>query len=65
MGALPGRKTTQSKRRLRRSHDKAAFGSIQLCSHCRRPHLSHRVCPHCGYYAGREVIVPREERVAE
>lgn len=56
MGALPKRRTTHSKTRLRRQHHKARFGAIILCSHCRRPHLAHRVCPHCGYYAGREVI---------
>lgn len=65
MGALPKRKTNHSKKMTRRSHDKARFGAIGLCSHCRRPHLTHRACPHCGYYRGREVIVPSELRGAE
>lgn len=65
MGALPGGKTTHSKKRMRRSHDKAGFGGIVLCTHCRRPHLTHRVCPHCGYYAGREVIAPQADSAAE
>ncbi|MGI8968599.1 MAG: 50S ribosomal protein L32 [Chloroflexota bacterium] len=63
MGALPKRKTSRSKRRTRRSQDRASFGAIVLCGHCRRPHLSHRVCRHCGYYAGREVIAPKEAAV--
>ncbi|HEX6507334.1 MAG TPA: 50S ribosomal protein L32, partial [Chloroflexota bacterium] len=46
-------------------HDRAHVGSIILCSHCRRPHLSHHVCPNCGYYAGREVIVEKPARSAE
>jgi large subunit ribosomal protein L32 len=65
MGALPKRRTTRAKRDRRRIHDKAKFGAIILCSHCRRPQLAHRVCPHCGYYAGREVIAPKPERTAE
>jgi large subunit ribosomal protein L32 len=26
------------------------------CSHCREQILPHRLCPHCGYYKGRQVI---------
>lgn len=62
MGALPKRKASRSRRKQRRHHDKAAFGQIILCSHCRRPHLSHRVCPNCGYYAGREIVTPKPDR---
>ena len=56
MGALPKRKTSHSRKNSRRAHDKLTVGSIILCSHCRRPHLAHHVCPNCGYYAGREVL---------
>jgi large subunit ribosomal protein L32 len=63
MGAQPKRKTSHSKSHTRKSQDRAKFGSINLCSHCRRPHLSHRVCQHCGYYAGREVIGEKPSRV--
>lgn len=62
MGALPKRKTSHARKNQRRRSDKAAFGQIILCSHCRRPHLSHRVCGHCGYYAGREVVAPKPDR---
>lgn len=65
MGALPKGKTSHAKKNQRRIHDKARFGSIILCSHCRRPHLTHRVCPHCGYYAGREVVPEKIKRAAE
>lgn len=65
MGALPKKKTTHSRTRSRRSHDRAWFGAIILCSHCRRPQLSHRVCAHCGYYDGREVLADRDEAAAE
>jgi large subunit ribosomal protein L32 len=55
MPAVP-KGTSRTKKLKRRSHDRVKLGSIILCSHCRRPHLSHHVCPNCGFYAGREVI---------
>ncbi|MBT4359815.1 MAG: 50S ribosomal protein L32, partial [Candidatus Marinimicrobia bacterium] len=24
------------------------------------PKLPHRVCPHCGYYKGKQVTIPKE-----
>lgn len=65
MAAQPKRRTTHAKKNSRRSHDRARFGSIVLCAHCRRPHLTHRVCPNCGYYAGREVIADTSARDTE
>lgn len=65
MGAQPKRRTSRSKRDQRRSHDSLHIGSIVLCSHCRRPHLAHRVCPNCGYYAGREVVPEKPARPEE
>ena len=64
MGAQPKKKTSKSRKNQRRSHDTLSFGAIVLCSHCRRPHLAHHVCPNCGYYAGREVIPEKPARPA-
>jgi large subunit ribosomal protein L32 len=33
------------------------MNSLAVCSNCKKPRLPHRVCPHCGYYNGRPVIV--------
>ncbi|NLJ39341.1 MAG: 50S ribosomal protein L32, partial [Candidatus Atribacteria bacterium] len=30
------------------------------CSHCHALRLSHRVCPACGYYDGKQVIKIKE-----
>ena len=65
MGAQPKKKMSHRRKNMRRSHDRAAFGQINLCSHCRRPAISHHVCPHCGYYAGREVVPLNVTRTAE
>ena len=54
--ALPARHHTRSRVNKGRSH--LALKQINLikCSHCGRKILSHRVCPFCGYYKGKEVI---------
>lgn len=30
--------------------------SISKCSNCGKTKLSHRVCPSCGYYKGKQVL---------
>jgi large subunit ribosomal protein L32 len=38
--------------------------SLSICAQCKKPALPHRVCPHCGYYKGKPVVVieTREEK---
>lgn len=31
--------------------------SLSICAQCKKPKLPHRVCPFCGYYNGKPVIV--------
>jgi large subunit ribosomal protein L32 len=64
MGAQPKKKTSHAKKMSRRSQDRAKFGQIILCGHCRQPHVSHHVCPNCGYYAGREAVPQKVKGVA-
>ncbi len=52
--AVPKRKLSKRRKRLRRGHDKAANVATQPCSRCGAPKLSHRICPSCGYYAGKK-----------
>ena len=55
--AVPKRKTTASKRDMRRAnHDKVTAPNVVACSHCGEPVIAHRVCPSCGYYKGAKVI---------
>jgi large subunit ribosomal protein L32 len=42
---------------MRRSHHRLDVPALNPCPQCRQPRLSHRVCPNCGQYHGREVIV--------
>ncbi|MCD6169430.1 MAG: 50S ribosomal protein L32 [Candidatus Latescibacteria bacterium] len=58
--ALPKRKVSKSRRDKRRNHWKLAAPNVVNCPHCSQPKLPHRVCPNCGYYGKREVIVSEE-----
>jgi large subunit ribosomal protein L32 len=62
---VPKRRTTSSKRDMRRAnHDKVVPPNVVPCSNCSAPSLSHRVCPSCGYYAGKAVLAKREDAAA-
>jgi large subunit ribosomal protein L32 len=53
--AVPKRKTSPSKRNMRRSHDKLAPTSHNECPNCGEQKRPHHVCGKCGHYDGREV----------
>ena len=55
--AVPKKKTSRSRRNMRRSHDAIKFTSvIQACPSCGELHLRHRICEGCGTYRGRQVF---------
>ncbi len=54
--AVPKRKTTTSKRNMRRSHDALAGTQAQECPNCGELKRSHHVCGSCGFYGDREVV---------
>jgi large subunit ribosomal protein L32 len=54
--ALPKRRTSKSRRDMRRTHWKLAAPSVTKCPECGDPKMPHRVCPNCGKYKGRTVI---------
>ena len=58
--AVPKRKTSTSKRNMRRSHDAIGTAAMSECPNCGEMMRPHRVCPHCGHYKGREVIAKEE-----
>ncbi len=60
--AVPKRRTSHSRQGSRRSHHHVKPRQIQYCNQCNEPVLPHRVCSNCGYYQGREVVAPKEEK---
>jgi large subunit ribosomal protein L32 len=53
--AVPKRKTSPSKRNMRRSHDALKPVNYQECPNCGELHLPHNLCVACGHYNGREI----------
>jgi large subunit ribosomal protein L32 len=57
--ALPKKKTSRSKRGMRRSHDTVAIPNPIYCE-CGELALSHRICSACGTYKGVKRIAVQE-----
>jgi large subunit ribosomal protein L32 len=51
--AVPKKKTSKTKKRMRRSHDNVAKPNVIFCE-CGAAAVAHRVCPDCGKYGGRQ-----------
>jgi large subunit ribosomal protein L32 len=45
---------------MRRSHHALSVVQPQECSNCGELKLPHHICPACGFYDGREVIVAQD-----
>ena len=52
----PKRKTSKSRRNMRRAHDGLVAVRISECPNCGEQVRSHCVCLSCGFYRGRQVL---------
>ncbi len=59
--AVPKQKQSHARTNKRRSQHKISPPALSSCPRCHSPRLPHRVCPVCGTYAGREIVVPEAE----
>jgi large subunit ribosomal protein L32 len=59
--AVPKRKTSKSRRDMRRTHKKTAAPGLSTCPQCGESKLPHRACPSCGTYKGKNVLESDEE----
>jgi large subunit ribosomal protein L32 len=60
--AVPKRRTSRSKRDMRRAnHDKVTVPNLIACPNCKEPCVPHRVCPACGFYKGVKVKAVKTE----
>ena len=60
--AVPKKRTSSSRRDKRRAqHDKVAAPNLKPCPNCEELMVSHRVCPACGFYKGREVVAVAQD----
>lgn len=60
--AVPKKKKSPSRRDMRRAnHDKRTAPNLSPCPNCDELVRSHRVCPACGHYKGREIVAVAED----
>ena len=57
--ATPKKKTSKSRRDMRRSHDALSSASYQECPNCGELKRPHNVCKNCGFYDGKEVVAKK------
>ena len=57
--AVPFRRTSKTKKRMRRTHLKKTAANVVTCPNCGEPIRPHRACMKCGYYKGKEVVKPQ------
>lgn len=65
MAPLPKRKYAKARQGKRRSHLASVIPSTIECPQCHNPKLPHQVCPTCGTYNGREVVVIKSPKKKE
>lgn len=64
--AVPKKKTSVSRRGMRRSHDALTKHiAVSACTNCGADHLPHNVCPSCGYYRGKQIVVAKTKEAEE
>ncbi|HNR86902.1 MAG TPA: 50S ribosomal protein L32 [Spirochaetota bacterium] len=57
--AVPKRRKSKSKSRMRRSHNALVAPNLRPCTRCGAYVMPHRVCPECGHYKGTLVLEPK------
>ena len=54
--AVPFRKVSKTRKRMRRSHNALTAVGVCKCANCGEVIRPHRVCPKCGFYKGKEEV---------
>ena len=62
MGALPKQRISRHRQGNRRHHHFIASLNLVDCGNCGELKRPHHVCPKCGMYRGRQVIVIEDRR---
>ncbi len=68
MSICPQRRTSKTRKRLRRTHFKMETPGMMVCPNCGEMKLAHIVCSACGYYDGKlvkEIKVKEKELTPE
>ena len=55
--AVPKRRISRSRRGNRRAHHQKPVAQLVACSNCGTNIRPHHICPQCGHYRGKQVII--------
>lgn len=58
--AVPKRRVSKTRKRMRRTHYKIDANNTVKCPNCGAQIRPHRICSECGYYKGKEIIAKEE-----
>ena len=59
--AVPKRKMSKARRDKRRANWKLTVPGFIECPQCHEMKMPHRVCPECGSYKGKQIVVQNNE----
>ncbi len=60
--AVPQRRISKTRKRLRRSHFKLEPVGLIACPKCGEMIRAHHVCPKCGFYAGKQIVKVKADK---
>ncbi|MFA5660263.1 MAG: 50S ribosomal protein L32 [Bacilli bacterium] len=63
--AVQQRRTSKTRKRLRRTHFKLEVTGLTTCPNCGTLIRAHHVCPKCHYYGGKDVITKEAPKAAK
>ncbi len=55
--AVPRNRHSNARKNSKHAHSALKAKSISGCRACHAPKQPHRVCPSCGHYQGRDVLM--------
>lgn len=61
--AVPKKKTSKSRRDMRRSHLALTPVNYIACPNCGDAKLPHHMCDNCGMYNGRQILKDKRQEV--
>ncbi len=60
--ALPTQKRSKSRQKRKQYQYRLKKIYLSVCPKCKKPKLSHQICPFCGTYMDKEIIKPKTEK---
>ena len=63
--AVPFRRTSKTRKRMRRTHFVLSVSGLVKCPNCGATIKSHNVCPKCGHYDGKDVMSKKDKTAVD